>query len=76
MRVGDSLGNERGFDQSFVTAVRGKYPGFALYMPKGQSLHGGALSGDLLDQKSKSLLFPGTGGAVATNDWCIIARLL
>ena len=29
-----SRGNERGFDQSFATAVRGKYPGFALCMQK------------------------------------------
>ena len=35
-RVGDSRGNERGFDQSVATAVRGKYPGFALYRQKGQ----------------------------------------
>ena len=27
---GDSRGNERGFDQSFATAVWGKYLGFAL----------------------------------------------
>ena len=35
-RVGDSRGNERGFDQSVATAERGKYPGFALYRQKGQ----------------------------------------
>ena len=28
-------------------------------------------SRDLLDEKSKSLLFPGAG-VVVTNDWCII----
>ena len=27
----DGRGNERGFDQSFATAVRGNYPGFAIY---------------------------------------------
>ena len=32
--AGDSHGNERGFDQSCATAVRGKYPGFALCMQK------------------------------------------
>ena len=32
---GDSRGNERGFDQSFATAVRGIYPGFVLYRQKG-----------------------------------------
>ena len=32
---GDSRGNERGSDQSFTTAVWGKYPGFALYRQKG-----------------------------------------
>ena len=34
---------------------------------------GGAFSRDLLDQKSKSPLFPGPGGGggVVTNDWCI-----
>ena len=36
-----------------------------------QSPQGGAFSRDLLDQKSKSPLFPGPGGAVVTNDWCI-----
>ena len=35
-RAGDSRGNERGFDKSFATTVRGKYLGFALYRPKGQ----------------------------------------
>ena len=63
-----------------ATALRGKYPGFALYMQKRgmnkkqgawennsgftneQSLQGGAFSGALLDQKSKSPLFPGPGG--------------
>ena len=30
-RAGDNHENERGFDQSFATEVRGKYPGFALY---------------------------------------------
>ena len=35
-REGDSRENERGFDQSFATAVRGKYPGFALCMQKGR----------------------------------------
>ena len=34
-RAGDSHGNEQGFDQSFAMAMRGKYPGFALYKPKG-----------------------------------------
>ena len=34
-RAGDSCGNEHGFDQSFATAVRGKYPGFALCRQKG-----------------------------------------
>ena len=33
-RAEDSSGNERGFDQSFAMAVRGKYPGFALYRQK------------------------------------------
>ena len=34
-----------------------------------QSPQGRAFSGDLLDQKSKSLLFPGPGwGAMVTND--------
>ena len=32
---GGSRGNELAFDDSFVTAVRGKYPGFALYEQKG-----------------------------------------
>ena len=32
-----------------------------------QSPEGWAFSGDLLDQKSKSLLFPVGGGAVVTN---------
>ena len=32
---GDSHGNERGFDQSYATAVQGKYPGFVLYRQKG-----------------------------------------
>ena len=32
----------------------------------------GTLSGDLLDQKSKSPLFPGGVGAVVTNDWSIM----
>ena len=32
---GESRGNERGFDQSFAMAVRGKYSGFALYRLKG-----------------------------------------
>ena len=42
-----------------LTAVRGKYPGFALYssgFTNEQSPQGGAFSRDLLDQKSKSLL--------------------
>ena len=30
----DSRRNERGFGQSFATAVRGKYSGFALYWQK------------------------------------------
>ena len=34
-RAGDSRGNERGFDYSFATAVRGKYQGFAFYRQKG-----------------------------------------
>ena len=34
-RAGDTCGNVRGFDQSFATAVRGKYLGFALYRQKG-----------------------------------------
>ena len=89
---GDSCGNERGFDQSFATAVRAKYPGFALHVPgiyakrtvnekiagcgrkqllfyqgpyiatNEQSPQRGAFSGDLLDLKSKSPLFPGPGG--------------
>ena len=33
-RAGDSRGNERAFDKSFAMAVRGKYPGFALYGQK------------------------------------------
>ena len=76
-----SHGNERGFDQSFATAVWGRYPGFAIYRQKGplnekiagcgenssgftneQSPQGGAFSRNLLDQKSKSPLFPGPGG--------------
>ena len=79
--AGDSRGNERGFGQSFATAVRGKYPGFALNRQKSremkrqqaagensssftneQSPQGGAFNRDLLDQKSKSPLFPGPGG--------------
>ena len=36
-----------------------------------QSLGGGTFSRDLLDQKSKSPLFPGGVGCVVTNDWCI-----
>ena len=34
-RAGDSHGSERGLDKSFASAVRGKYPGFALYRQKG-----------------------------------------
>ena len=34
-RMVDSCGNERGFDQSFATTVRGKCMGFALYRQKG-----------------------------------------
>ena len=34
-RAGDSRRNDRGFDQSLATAVRGNYPGFALYEQKG-----------------------------------------
>ena len=34
-RAGDSRGSEQGFDKSFAKAVRGKYPGFALYRQKG-----------------------------------------
>ena len=38
-----------------------------------QSPQGGAFSRDLLDQKSKSPLFPGPGGGAAvSNDWCIM----
>ena len=42
-----------------------------------QSLLGGAFSRDLVDQKSKSLLFPGPGGGgggggMVTNDLCIM----
>ena len=33
-RARESRGNERGFGQSFATAVRGKYSGFALYRQK------------------------------------------
>ena len=33
-RAGSSGGNEQGFDPSYNTAVRGKYPGFALYRQK------------------------------------------
>ena len=36
VRAADSRGNERGFHQSFATAVQGKYPGYALYRHKGQ----------------------------------------
>ena len=32
--AGDTRGNERGFDQSFATTVRGKHPMFALYRQK------------------------------------------
>ena len=79
--MGDSCGNERGFDQSFATAVQGKYPGVGFLCAKRAvnekiagcgknssgftnmlSPQGGAFSGDLLDQKSKSPLFPGPGG--------------
>ena len=35
-RAGNSSRNERGFDQCFATAVREKYPGFALYKQKWQ----------------------------------------
>ena len=38
---------------------------------KVQSTQGEAFSGDFLDQKSKSSLFLGGGGAMVT-DWCII----
>ena len=36
-----------------------------------QYLHCGVYSRDFLDEKSKSPLFPGDGGAMVTNDWCI-----
>ena len=36
---------------------------------KEQSLQGGSFSGDLLDQKSKPLLFPGPGWGVVTNEY-------
>ena len=35
VRAEDSRGNEQRFDQSFATAVQGKYPAFALYRQKG-----------------------------------------
>ena len=71
----------------------GKYPGFGLYRQKGreskmrgensggftndQSPQGGAYSGYLLDQMSKSPLFPGGGGeGVVTNDYCIIVSVV
>ena len=31
-------------------------------------------SRELLDEKSKSPLFPGAGGCVVTNDWCIMQQ--
>ena len=33
-KAGNSIGNERGVDQSFATAGQGKYPGFALHIGK------------------------------------------
>ena len=68
-RAGNSQGNEWGFDQSFV----GEIPGIKKIAGCGgrgwesssftnkQSPQGWAFSGDLLDQKSESRLFP-TGG--------------
>ena len=41
-----------------------------------KSLQDGAFSGDLLDQKFKSPLFPEGGGDVVTNDLCIIIFVL
>ena len=75
-RAGDTCirGNERVFDQSLDTAVRGKYPGFALYRKKGpwnekiadcgnglnddQPPQGGAFSRDLLQAKVKVPAIP------------------
>ena len=37
-RAGDSRGNERGFDQSFATAVRRKYLEVALYRQNGRDM--------------------------------------
>ena len=81
-RVGDSRGNEQGFNQSFATTVRGKYRGL-LYIGKKASVgensgvtnkrslpQGRAFSRDLQDQKSKAPLFP-RGGGWLQSDWCI-----
>ena len=38
-RAGDSRGNERGFDQSFATAVQGKYPGLLYIGKKGHEMN-------------------------------------
>ena len=43
----------------------GAFSGVFTIVPSPQ---GGDFTGDLLDQKSKSPLFPGGGGAVVTND--------
>ena len=48
--------------------LRGKKVQISSGFTNQQSPQGRAFSGDLLDQKSKSPLFPGAGGAVVTND--------
>ena len=52
--------------------LRGESPGNCHGFTSWLSLQGGGYSWELLDKKSKSLLFPGAMGAVVTNDWCII----
>ena len=48
--------------------LRGKTVQISSGFTNEQSPQGQAFSRDLLDQKSKSPLFPGAGGAVVTND--------
>ena len=59
---------KRAVNEKIADLVGGGVGGDSSGFINEQSLKGGAFSRDLLDQKSKSLLFPGAGGAVVTND--------
>ena len=80
---GDSGANVRGNDLLRSPAVTGKcracditqiFPcAKSRAMTLSRSLQCRAFSKALMDEKSLSPLFPKGGGAVVTNDWCIIA---